>query len=48
MTYLNPAFLSCQPIGAVPPHYGQMAVQEVPGMVESGLKLLPDSSQTGQ
>jgi hypothetical protein len=48
MEYLNPQFLACQPLGAVPHHYGQMAVQDVPGVVESGLKLLPDTTKTGK
>lgn len=39
--YLNPIGLACQPIGAVPDHYGQTSVTDVPGIVEEAMKLLP-------
>jgi hypothetical protein len=45
-TYMNPLGLSCQPIGAVPDHYGQTSVPDIPGIVEEGMRQL--SGPAGQ
>ena len=41
----SPAFLICQPIGAVPSQYGQTPLADMPGITEEGMKLLPDLGQ---
>jgi hypothetical protein len=38
----SPTSLICQPIGAVPPQYGESPLAKAPGITEEGMKLLPD------
>jgi len=43
--YMAPEYLSCQPLGAVPPRYGQTNVFDAPGVEDAGMKLLPDTGR---
>ncbi|MBV9548574.1 MAG: hypothetical protein JO256_02760, partial [Alphaproteobacteria bacterium] len=38
----TPGADTCQPIGAVPPQYGQTELTDYPDRLSDGLKLLPD------
>lgn len=45
ITNSSPTSLICQPIGAIPPQYGQSPLAEQPGVTEESMKILPDLGQ---